>query len=155
VVTNGFTAKILPSNTACDSCVLTATGTTKLEGLGTARLSVGMSNGNLLGYLTGGLAFGNVKGTFFDPYMVDHLGGVGTASASQVRVGWTAGAGLEYAMTDRVSLNFVGLYYDLGNLTAIARATGTDNGQKIGDTYATYKDQLYGVVARAGINYKF
>jgi outer membrane immunogenic protein len=65
---------------------------TSLDALGTFRGRIGYavgSTGSLLPYLTGGAAFGNVRG--WDSLM--------SASGTSVRSGWTAGAGIEAMIT--------------------------------------------------------
>jgi outer membrane immunogenic protein len=84
-----------------------ATLTSKLESLGTVRGRVGLNEGFWYPYLTGGLAFGSVRGTAA-------FGG-GTLSDAQMRWGWTIGAGVEYQLNPVWTLKAEYLYVDLGN----------------------------------------
>jgi outer membrane immunogenic protein len=106
---------------------------TKNEWLGTARGRIGYAGwSNLLPYLTGGAAFGNIKGT---------LAG---ASVTKTNVGWTAGAGLEYAFLGAWSAKVEYLYTDLGKVTCPAATCG-------GDIDVKFKANL----VRVGLNYRF
>ena len=60
----------------------------------------------VLFYGTGGAAFGNVQG-----------GPVGGPFDSGTQIGWTAGAGVEFAFTPNITANVEYLYVDLGNFT--------------------------------------
>ncbi len=71
----------------------------------------------LLLYVTGGLAVGDVHASA-DSHQDDLIHYA--ASASDFRLGWTAGAGGEIALNRRWSLKFEYLYYDLDDLTFIA-----------------------------------
>jgi len=116
----------------------------KLDWFGTVRGRIGYAvgdQGRWLPYITGGLAYGESKisGT-------GAAGGLPVAfSQTNTNVGWTVGAGLEWAFWDKWSAKIEYLYMDLGNgptiqLTpAAAMTTGrmTDN------------------VARVGVNFHF
>ncbi len=106
---------------------------TKNSWLGTGRGRIGYAGwNNFLPYITGGAAFGDVKAT--SPF----------GNASQVRIGWTAGAGLEYAMWSNWSVKAEYLYVDLGTLDCgLACGAGSDN--------VTFKAN----VVRGGLNYRF
>ena len=108
--------------------------TTKNDWLGTVRGRVGYSFDRFLPYFTGGAAFGAVKGSV-----------TGFGSFSQTKVGWTGGAGLEYAFTDNWTTKLEYLYVDLGKATCNAACSG-------GDPFdVTFKTNI----VRAGVNYKF
>ncbi|HWE76944.1 MAG TPA: outer membrane protein [Pseudolabrys sp.] len=104
---------------------------TKLNWLATARGRLGYAGwNNWLPYLTGGAAIGNIKAT--SP--------VGDASKTQI--GWTAGAGVEYAMWSNWSVKLEYLYVDLGKFDA-GVAGATDN------------VSFNANIVRAGLNYRF
>jgi outer membrane immunogenic protein len=106
---------------------------TKNDWLGTARARLGYAGwNNLLPYVTGGAAFGNIKGT------------VGGASVTKTNIGWTAGAGLEYAFLGAWSAKVEYLYADLGKATCPA-------GTCTFDTDVKFKANL----VRVGLNYRF
>jgi high affinity Mn2+ porin len=84
---------------------------TTIDYFETARSRVGYAFGSVLPYLTGGVAWGqtrvNVNGT--DGNII--------ASKSAMHVGWTAGAGLEYALTGHWTAKVEYNYIDLARRT--------------------------------------
>jgi outer membrane immunogenic protein len=106
---------------------------TKNDWLGTARARIGYTGWNgWLPYITAGAAGGDIKAT-------DVLG-----SASKVKIGWAAGAGLEYALWTNWSVKAEYLYVDLGSFDcSVCSVTGSDN--------VSFKSSI----VRAGINYRF
>jgi outer membrane immunogenic protein len=91
-----------------------------VEWYGTLRGRVGYAAGPWLFYGTGGLAYGGVRldSTF------STFGGLTTsATASQVRAGWVAGAGVEYLLRPNLSLTFNYQYVDLGRLNLASTTT--------------------------------
>ncbi|QEN84945.1 porin family protein [Labrys sp. KNU-23] len=73
-------------------------GNTKQKWFGSARLRAGYAFDRFLPYVTGGIAYGDVTAGFNGIN-----GNQVTASVSQAKVGWTVGAGLEYAFTDHLT----------------------------------------------------
>jgi outer membrane immunogenic protein len=106
---------------------------TKASWLGTVRGRLGYAADRFMPYVTGGAAFGKVKAT---------VPGIG--SASDTRIGWTLGAGVEYALTDRWSWKAEYLYVDLGKF---------DCGVSCGavNTDVSFKSH----VLRSGLNLRF
>lgn len=100
----------------------------KLDLLGTVRGRLGYAFGRVLPYVTGGFAWGNNSVDF---------AGVGQ---SQTLTGWTAGAGIEYALTDHWTAKTEYLYTDLGSKFY------DSIGANAGVTSQT---------ARVGLNFKF
>ncbi len=116
-------------------------GTSKLDSFGTVRARLGYAGiDRTLIYVTGGLAFADVKGSsnFYEP-----LNSGCTASFSQTKTGWTLGGGVEYALTDHISAKVEGLYADLGDTSAVS-AHGCNT---------TFKNTA--TIVRGGLNYKF
>lgn len=142
---------------------ITTAGTVqeKLDAFGTLRGRLGFApDGRLLIYATGGLAYGHVASNTniseaFPPSVLTPISG-GIGSASQFRVGWTAGAGVEYAFAPHWSVKAEYLYYDLGTLTynsvPIISPFGGTPSASIGVKSSAEFD---GSIVRAGINYKF
>jgi outer membrane immunogenic protein len=90
----------------------------KLNWFGTTRARVGFALDRALLYATGGVAYGDVS--------VKHdLAFVNSnyykTSDSEWEVGWTVGGGIEYAITDSISLKGEYLYYDLSDTESIAK----------------------------------
>jgi len=90
-----------------------ATFETQLPWLNTFRGRVGYAFGTIFPYLTGGGAFGGVRAT--DAITIPGSGNV-LGGLSDVRLGWTAGAGLEYGpLNQNWSVKVEYLYVDLGS----------------------------------------
>jgi outer membrane immunogenic protein len=89
----------------------------EIDWIATARGRIGVASGSFLFYGTGGLAFADastrvgflsfVPGRSPDPIPV-------LSSDSEVRVGWTLGAGVEAALAGNLSAKLEYLYADLG-----------------------------------------
>jgi outer membrane immunogenic protein len=90
-----------------------ATFQTQLPWLNTFRGRVGYAFGPIFPYVTGGGAFGGVRAT--DAITIPGSGYV-LGGLSDVRLGWTAGAGLEYGpLNQNWSVKVEYLYVDLGS----------------------------------------
>lgn len=72
---------------------------------GTLRARAGYAMNNVLAYVTGGLAFGEVEGQF------------GALTESHTNLGWTIGVGAEYGINQNWSAKIEYLYVDLGSRT--------------------------------------
>ncbi|RBO99187.1 outer membrane protein [Pseudochrobactrum asaccharolyticum] len=108
----------------------------KIQWFGTVRgrLGADIAERTML-YGTAGLAYGKVK---IEGNDVDF----GRDSASKTRAGWTAGAGIEHAFTDNVTLKTEYLYTDLGKV-------------KFRDEADVSKVKTNFHTVRVGVNYKF
>jgi outer membrane immunogenic protein len=102
--------------------------------LGTARARVGYAIDRMLPYLTGGVAFGSVEAR-----------SPGLGSQSSTRVGWTAGAGVEYALSDRWTVKAEYLYVDLGRFSCGVACGGPPSSNVKFDAH----------IARIGLNLRF
>lgn len=115
------------------ACGTAAGCETKSSWLGTARGRLGYAGWDRwLPYVTGGAAFGDVK-------MSTAVG-----SDTKTKIGYTLGAGVEYALMSNWSTKVEYLYTDLGKSTCSAANCGTD-------TDVTYKANI----VRLGLNYRF
>lgn len=94
---------------AADGSEAIGTGTVsaKMQWLGSARLRTGVARDAWLFFATAG---GAVSGT-----KVSYSEGGATLSDSATKFGWTAGAGVEYALTEKVSLKGEYKYFDFGS----------------------------------------
>jgi outer membrane immunogenic protein len=108
------------------AAVISSTGTISssksVSYLGTLRGRAGfLATPSFLIYGTGGLAYGGVKTSTTVTEALgfgDTPGFFGTsASATSTRVGWTAGAGIEWLFWSRWSAKIEYRYYDLGSVT--------------------------------------
>jgi opacity protein-like surface antigen len=125
--------------------------------LGTARGRVGyLVIPSVLVYGTGGVAFGetDLRATYFSPALkpVLYMGG-SWLGYDDMRLGWTAGAGVEWMFMPKWSLKAEYLYYDLGiantaNVGALFYTSG-------GLSAVAHTALFDGHVIRAGVNYHF
>jgi len=135
----------------------TTNQTSEVRWLGSTRLRAGLDFESTLFYLTGGVAYGNVRDN------VTILNGVnvppafvGTVRASwnqdTTRVGWTAGFGLEHMFGNWVGRAEV-RYTDLGH-SSTSCINGTTLCTNAGGTYrADFSHTLW--TGMAGLAYKF
>jgi outer membrane immunogenic protein len=119
-------------------------------------------------YGTGGFAFGQVHenlsvpavmtGGLSPPGGFSYACTIGTAcfagSASQTLLGWSAGAGAEYAITTNLIFRTELLYVHLGSPTVTAIATAV-TGATAPASIAAGFSPVYFAVMRAGLNYRF
>ena len=132
-----------------------------------------MSTDNILIYGTGGLAYARVNektalnsqaGAGANSGLVPNVFGYFCAtgpncflgSSSRTAIGWTAGAGVEYALSRNISVKAEYLYVDLGGGDAVTVVTQTTNPSGLfRDSFiATYSRTDFQTV-RVGVNYKF
>jgi outer membrane immunogenic protein len=154
----------------------------QIDWFGTVRARAGYvwGNGNVMSYLTGGLAYGEVKingtsiasgtitGNPFPGFSVTE-----SFSQSHVNTGWVAGYGTEAVIDGWGARNWTwkieGLYMDLGSLDATGTGVGptTTSGSFLcfGPSHCTFSTGAHGQttththftdgILRAGLNYKF
>jgi outer membrane immunogenic protein len=127
----------------------TATGTERLDWFGTARARIGFApTSNLLLYGTGGAAYGGVQNSA--SLVLTPIGDGNYAGAtSQTKVGWTAGAGAEYAFANNWSVKAEYLYLDLGTTGVRMTDPGRPN------TFIDYSFRHRDNIVRVGLNYHF
>jgi outer membrane immunogenic protein len=99
----------------------------------TARGRIGYAWDRFMPFITGGAAFANAK-----------ISSPAGTSDTKTNVGWTVGAGLEYAFTTNWSVKGEYLYADLGNGSCDATVCGVEVDYKIKTN-----------IVRAGVNYRF
>ena len=120
----------------------------RLDWLGTVRARAGVAFDRVFFYGTGGLAFGapDQRLTLSGPTGTTHRG-----TNSDTRLGWTVGAGAEFAVMDNLTLKAEYLYYDLGrnNVTATPAQAG------FAGTSNTARFENKGHIGRVGMNYRF
>jgi outer membrane immunogenic protein len=124
----------------------------KLNFLGTVRGRAGWVVNNWLFYGSGGLAYGQVQSTivYNDPVLT---GATVSGSNTETRVGWAAGAGVNYAVTPNWIIGVDYLHYDLGhtNVTGVTVPPGTI----VPGASLTASQDVAGDIVRGMINYKF
>jgi len=102
--------------------------------LGTARGRVGYAFDRWLPYITGGAAFGDVQAT--------HPGFTGMTNT---QVGWTVGAGVEFAIANNWTAKVEYLHYDLGSFNCGLNCNGF-----LADNVKFNADAI-----RGGVNFRF
>jgi len=117
---------------------------------GTAGLAVGQVSENLT--LTSASTIGSTAGGY--GYSCTAGNSCFAGSASQTRVGWTAGAGAELAITSNLTLKGEALYVHLEAPSATATALNTTIGTVPSSFTGNFSD-VYFFVARGGLNYRF
>jgi outer membrane immunogenic protein len=103
--------------------------------LGTARVRLGYAMDRVMPYVTGGVAFGGVTATV-----------PGFPGQSDTKAGWTAGAGVEFALAGNWTAKAEYLYADLGDMSCSAANCGG-----AGTTTVQFNTHIL----RAGLNYRF
>jgi outer membrane immunogenic protein len=93
-----------------------------VEWFATPRGRIGYAWDRLLIYGTGGAAFGEVESSV----SIDINGEGISESVKTDHFGWTAGAGLEYAITDRITFKTEYLFVDLGSEEVFSAQFGED-----------------------------
>lgn len=103
----------------------TASTTAKVDWYGTLRGRLGWTNGPLLLYATGGLAYGEVKlnSNFSVDFTPAGITGSLNSETSPLKAGWVAGGGLEYKLRPDLTLNVEYRYVDLGNVGLTSSTT--------------------------------
>jgi outer membrane immunogenic protein len=104
---------------------------TKQDWFGTTRGRIGYAFGRFLPYVTGGAAYGDIKAL------------ESTGNATQTKLGWTAGAGLEYSLNRNWSAKVEYLHLDLGTASLFSAASAA----------STLSVPVTNDLVRAGINY--
>ena len=137
------------TNTLADGNAFAISQSLTTNFLATVRPRIGIAADRNLAYITGGAAFTSV--TYTTSYVdANTPPGTGTASASRALVGWTAGAGWEYAWADHWTVRaeyLLASFPTTNALGTIAGAGGTN-------TLHGSTDLVIQIV-RAGVNFKF
>jgi outer membrane immunogenic protein len=127
----------------------TLTATSKLRWFGTTRLRTGVVVDNLLLYVTGGVAYANVKRdtTWSDNGDPDDSE---TFTSSKTKFGWTAGVGTEWAINQNWSIKSEALYMQFQKDTVTHTSQFLEQGEQF---RLKHEDSVW--VARVGLNYRF
>jgi outer membrane immunogenic protein len=112
-------------------------GTAQIPWIGTLRGRVGYAFDRFLLYATAGGAATELISTV-------NVGAIGSASTTNTHGGWTAGAGLEAAVTESLSARVEYLYVDTGNI----------NVAQVGAPLVSVTGRLQDNLLRAGVNYR-
>ncbi len=112
----------------------------KLDWFGTARGRVGIAKGPVLGYVTAGYAFANVKTSVTQ----SALGLTSTFSTDRMQSGWVVGSGVEAALGGNWTGKIEYLYLDLGNKTDASTLVAATR----------INSEIRENIFRAGLNYR-
>ena len=127
---------------------LDANVSTEIDWFGTARGRIGfVPTERLMIYGTGGLAFGETTSSASYEAQLLATPYADSASSTDMRTGWAAGAGAEYAFTDNWTLKLEYLFVDLGDETFL----------NLEDDFfdADFTSDVTLQTVRLGVNYKF
>ena len=144
---------------------LTLSAEQKLDWFGTARGRLGyLVNGRVLVFGTGGLAYAetDVSANFFSNGFGGATNPTSTIAcvvgarclagqSSNTSAGWTAGAGVEWDVTNRATIKFEYLHIGLPETTLVMVTTPPASGN--GTVTATFRNQFD--IVRAGLNLRF
>ena len=117
-------------------------GTNQIPWIATLRGRVGYAFDRVLVYATAGGAATQVLSTV-------NVGAIGSASTSNTTGAWTAGGGLEMALTDNLSARVEYLYLDTGSFP-VAQV-----GAAPPPPFVTVTGHVQDNLLRAGLNYRF
>lgn len=138
----GFEADLDGTMATKSSATITAaggvtSGTDQIPWIGTFRGRLGYAFGHILVYATAGGA-----ATQFVSNL--NVGSIGSASTTFTHGAWTAGGGVETAITDNLSARLEYLYLDTGNI----------NIAQVGPPFVTVTGRVQENLVRAGLNYR-
>jgi outer membrane immunogenic protein len=137
-----ISAGALPAGSTC---------TTKQDWLGTARARIGYAFDRVFVFGTAGAAFGNERA------IVNQPGAAAVSFAIPPQLGWTVGGGVEYAVTEAISVKADYLFVQFG--TAQCPATIGCNNQTVlsaaGQAVSHGNLSLSESLVRLGVNYRF
>lgn len=128
-----------------------------LEWYGTVRARLGLLvTPTLLAYVTGGFAYGEVTRTYGFDYIQFNERVAGRSST--ISTGWTAGGGLEWAITNRVMIGaeYLWLNLDDGNrFLAAAVAPGVATCNTTNCNFNVRSSDMETHIGRVKVNFKF
>ena len=115
-------------------------GKSTFGSFGTVRGRLGYAMDRTLFFVTAGLAVADIKGK---------SGYSCTTGFSKQKFGWVAGGGVEYALTNSLTVKAEALYADFGSMSA-SKTYGYQ-----GCAHQTFKSKTTAVIGRTGLNFKF
>jgi opacity protein-like surface antigen len=131
----------------CDTATCFASDAVRIKSLLTGRARFGVAFDWIMPYVTAGAALASVSDD-----LVLTIGGVTGAFDSHTgsRLGWTAGAGVDVALTSNWSARFEYLYVNVDDIQTTARIP---NVLGLGSTAMGI--QVHDSILRVGVNYRF
>ncbi len=110
--------------------------------LGTVRGRLGLALDRWMVYATGGFAYGNAYYNSWYPFAA---GGFWNQTSSGMKIGYTVGGGVEYALSDAWSIKAEYLFTDIRR----------NNDNNFGFAPAYWNRSTQNHIVRAGVNYHF
>lgn len=131
-----------------------------LQWLGTARTRLGYNYRSMVAFISGGLAFGNASNYYqFDNRIASDTfwgGGISKTSTAKTSLGWTAGAGIEYSLSNNVSISTEYLYTSISPSSQKGfLIIGTNQPAVTISSLNSYASPLGFHQIRVGLNYHF
>jgi outer membrane immunogenic protein len=143
---NSSTSAVTGLDVLAPGQVFHATTSVTSNTLATGRPRIGIAANNWLFYATGGLAVANAA---FAQSVVFTATRSTQAGATSTSVGWTAGGGIEYAISPNWTVKGEYLYVSLDSQTM------TENNVTFPTFSQSATNKLAVSIARFGVNYKF
>lgn len=127
---------------------------------GTSRVRIGYAvTDRFLPYITGGVAYSSLNGGINWTTATSGIGitSLMTGATSDTKVGWTVGAGVEYAITNNLTFKTEYLYQEYAGLSVpVLNVFPGFFGGPASAAFGTLQTGNFGVhVVRAGFNWKF
>lgn len=136
----------------------------RIDNLQMLRARLGHAHDNWLLYTSGGLVSGEVRSRLTaTEYIQGEIGNIsstlpGSITAKSERLGWTAGCGLEYALSEKWSLRAEYLYFRLASSRTRSSFTSTqtsNNNAPYASATADLRTSWSGNLVSVGMNYRF
>jgi outer membrane immunogenic protein len=126
------------------------TGRDHIDWFGTVRGRAGVAVDQVLFFGTAGLAYGGVQSSASNIVLPVGAGGAFTGTTTNTRVGWAAGAGVEWGFAPGWTVKGEYLHVDLGssNVTILDPVN-------FPNAFATYRFNHVFDTVRVGVNYRF
>ena len=138
----------------CAPTSFTINSSVTTDWLFTARPRIGFAANNWLFYVTGGLALTQLKGNF--TFADNFATAAESASLSQTKAGWTAGGGVEWAVSGPWSVKLEYLHLDFGSISGSStNLTAFVPPIAFPANVFTHSVNLRSDVVRVGLNYRF
>jgi outer membrane immunogenic protein len=137
----------------CAPTSFTVNSAVSTDWLFTARPRVGYAVNNWLFYGTGGLAVGNVNGSF--NFTDTFAAATESGAISTTRTGWAAGGGVEVGVQGPWTVKVEYLHVDLGSASTTSTNLNTVGFGAFPQNPFTHTIDLTADIVRAGVNYRF
>lgn len=114
---------------------------TKFDWYGTVRGRLGITFNRALLYGTGGAVIARVRHSY-ENYVDATLAVLENRADARTGIGWVAGGGLDYAITDNWIVGIEGLFYSMGKKQVFSPANGFPNTETADTQFAVIRGRL-------------